>query len=1040
MTHLLKLFNLRRHEVPRLVHASAIFLLANVADGIVKSVAAAVFNSRAGVDQLPLMYTAIAVFFSLNMVVLSVLSARCSRQRLLFGMMAGLAAVLFLNVWMLWRESQVGASPVGALFYPWLFISSELVRSLAAFQVWVMAGGICYSARARVFFPLFAASATLGDISGGFLVRLLGPLLEAWQLYCLAALALVLIIALLWPLVRRYFVVSHHGDGEEERASFAENLRFCGRSRYLQALFALSIAILAVYTAIHYAFNVAAAVSYPSEAQTTGLFGLFYGVTGVGTLLVTTFLLRLVLRWVGAGNVYTWVCGVYLVVALVLSATFGAYGIAAELWTAFALNLLNFLLLDSVVAPTYQVLIKLVPQRHSDGARMIMEGGFMLVGGLVGAGLTALHAQQILTLQQMFVTLAGLSAAMVGGGWYLKRRYTEVLIRAVREQDIAVDDANALESMRRLIAGSGEFASSLLQHRDDHVRQLGIEILRKSPGPATAAACLPLIDHQNPRIRSAALEALGPSGAEEEGLNRILPRLADEDAEVRQSAARALALRVGTGATALRRQEVIAAVAPRLELEAGNAPVQAELCAVLEGLEDEQSAAQRRMLVGDLLASEDIHRIGAGIRAAQGMPEGTFPQVRALLQHGHPAVREAAVRSLSLRGGTPAEYIAVLDDPDPDVVEAAVEALGQIGGAEERQALVRALPGLPLKAWEGLLAALIGMDDPALGPALMASCRARLTEANRHLAAIQLLKPSAALPAPGLLIDQLRLQIQLVQNGVIRLLGALSDTGVVSELLERLSSSDQEGRDQAVELLENIGDPALLALLLPLIEAEEEPGNRGSGEVVLEEVLGGLLASPDRWTQLAVVWTAAALGQRALLESHRTATGGLAQEARLLLEQVFAKTGDQAMSAADQPLTTMDKIAFLKGSSLFATLPLEELHHIALSMQEESVRQGAVVIKEGTRGDKMYIVVSGKLEVRKAGAEAAIASLAERQVFGDMSLLDDEPRSASVVAVTEVHLLSLQRRDLERILRRYSSIAFTMMRLLSRRLRERMAS
>ncbi|MCC7261642.1 MAG: cyclic nucleotide-binding domain-containing protein [Candidatus Latescibacteria bacterium] len=1039
MTHLLRLFNLRRHEVPRLVHAAAIFLLANIADGIVKSVAAAVFNSRAGVDQLPLMYTAIAVLFSLNMVVLSVLSARCSRQRLLFGMMAGLAAVLLFNVAMLWRELQAGESPLGAAFYPWLFISSELVRSLAGFQVWVVAGGICYSSRAKVFFPLFAASATIGDISGGFLVRVLGPVLSSWQLYGLAALDLLLILALLLPLVRRYFVVAHQGE-EEEGATFSENLRFCSRSGYLQALFVLSIGILALYTAIHYAFNVVAASHYQSEAQTTGFFGLFYGATGIGTLIVTTFLLRLVLRWVGAGNTYTWVCGVYLLVALVLSATFGGHGPFAELWTVFALNLANFLLLDSVVAPTYQVLIKLVPQRHSDGARMIMEGGFMLVGGLVGAGLTALHAQQLLTLQQMFLALAGLSVLLVAGGWHLRRRYTEVLIRAVREQDIAVEDANALASMRQLIAGSGEFASSLLQHRDDQVRQLGIEILRQSPGPVTAAACLPLIDHQNPRIRSAALEALGPSGAEDEGLSRILPRLADEDAEVRQHAARALALRTGATATALRRQEVIAAVAPRLVLEAGNAAVQAEFCVVLEGLADEGTAGQRRALVRDLLQSEDINQISAGIRAAQAMPEDEFPQVRAHLQHPHPAGREAVVRSLAQRSGKPAEFIAALEDPDPDVVEAAEQALAGISGATARLELVAQLEQLPLKAWEGLLAALISMDDPALAPALMASCRARLLAANRHLAAIQLLRPSAALPAVSLMIDQLQLELQLVQSGVIRLLGALSDSGVVSDLLERLGGSDQEGRDQAVELLENIGDPGLLKLLLPLIEAAPEQSPQVAAEVVLEEVLGELLAGTERWTQLAAVWTAAALGQQALLETRRRQGRDLAAEAGELADQILAKRGASAMDAADQPLTTMDKIAFLKGSSLFAALPLEELYHIALSMQEESVRPGGTVIKEGSRGDKMYIVVRGQLEVRKAGAEAPIAALAEKQVFGDMSLLDDEPRSASVVAVSEVHLLSLQRRDLERILRRYSSIAFSMMRLLSRRLRERMGS
>ncbi|NUO84023.1 polysaccharide biosynthesis C-terminal domain-containing protein, partial [candidate division KSB1 bacterium] len=188
-------------------------------------------------------------------------------------------------------------------------------------------------------------------------------------------------------------------------------------------LFALSIAILALYTAIHYAFNVVAAGHFPSEAQTTGFFGLFYGATGIGTLIVTSFLLRLLLRWIGAGNIYTWVCGAYLVVALVLSATFGGHGPAVELWTLFALNLANFLLLDSVVAPTYQVLIKLVPQRHSDGVRMIMEGGTrILTSFLVGRGFpmtTSLSAMLVavsnLLLNLWCIPHYGIAGAAVAG-------------------------------------------------------------------------------------------------------------------------------------------------------------------------------------------------------------------------------------------------------------------------------------------------------------------------------------------------------------------------------------------------------------------------------------------------------------------------------------------------------------------------------------------------------------------------------------------------------------------------------------------------
>ena len=143
--------------------------------------------------------------------------------------------------------------------------------------------------------------------------------------------------------------------------------------------------------------------------------------------------------------------------------------------------------------------------------------------------------------------------------------------------------------------------------------------------------------------------------------------------------------------------------------------------------------------------------------------------------------------------------------------------------------------------------------------------------------------------------------------------------------------------------------------------------------------------------------------------------------------------------AEEQPLTTMEKITFLKESPFFAALPLEELYHIALSMEEEGAREGTAVIREGTMGDKMYIVSSGDLEVKKEGGPR-FAVLGEKQVFGEQALLDEEPRSASVVALGDVHLLSLQRSSLERILRRYSSIAFNMMRILSHRLREAQAS
>jgi hypothetical protein len=354
--------------------------------------------------------------------------------------------------------------------------------------------------------------------------------------------------------------------------------------------------------------------------------------------------------------------------------------------------------------------------------------------------------------------------------------------------------------------------------------------------------------------------------------------------------------------------------------------------------------------------------------------------------------------------------------------------------------MVEELERRPLKEWEGLLGALIALDDETLAGALMDSCRQRLIEASRYLVAIERLHAQPETPALGMLIDQLRGQNLLVQNGVVRLLGYLGDVGVVGDLLERLSAEDEEARQNAIELLENIADRELLTLLLPLLESDAEEQGRlalqtsGWEGASLDEVLRHLLRAADAWTQMAAAWAAAALERVKLVDEVRQV---LAPQARETLREIEAKRGESEMADEELPLTTMEKITFLKESPFFAALPLEELYHIALSMEEESVKGGTTVIKEGTRGDKMYIVVRGQLEVKKEGRRFAV--LGEKQVFGEQALLDDEPRSASVVALEEAHLLSLQRTSLERLLRRYSSIAFNMMRTLSQRLRASMA-
>jgi len=412
------------------------------------------------------------------------------------------------------------------------------------------------------------------------------------------------------------------------------------------------------------------------------------------------------------------------------------------------------------------------------------------------------------------------------------------------------------------------------------------------------------------------------------------------------------------------------------------------------------------------------------------------------LEHPHPGVREAAVDYLGEFGLSEgfAALLEILGDPDPDVAQAASRSLSRLAQEQGRETLLLRLQSSPLKEWKVLLTTFVEIDDHRLTQPLKDSCHQRLVEANRRLVAIERLQTEGEIPALQLLIDQLKGQNLMVQDGTVTLLGYLGDVGVVGDLLERLSETDEEARENAIELLENIADRELMGHLLPLLEKDAEVQLReakeisGWEEVSVEAVLSHLLRNPDSWTQMAGIWIAAEMGLLSLLEE---LPDELAPHVIESVAEIERKLGG-TMAAEDLPLTTMEKITFLKGCEFFAALPLEELYHIAVSMEEESVKAGTTVIEEGTLGDKMYIVVSGELEVRRKDGQR-VAVLGAEQVVGDMALLDDEPRSATVVALEEVHLLSLQRSSLERILRRYSSIAFNMMRILSQRLRNAMA-
>ena len=99
---------------------------------------------------------------------------------------------------------------------------------------------------------------------------------------------------------------------------------------------------------------------------------------------------------------------------------------------------------------------------------------------------------------------------------------------------------------------------------------------------------------------------------------------------------------------------------------------------------------------------------------------------------------------------------------------------------------------------------------------------------------------------------------------------------------------------------------------------------------------------------------------------------------------------------------------------------------------------GDIIFSEGDIGTEMYIVQSGTVELLKTigGETRVLATLEKGDFFGEMSVLEDVPRTASARAKTDVELVRINGATFDAMLKSNTEIAIRMMRKLSRRLRE----
>jgi hypothetical protein len=289
-----------------------------------------------------------------------------------------------------------------------------------------------------------------------------------------------------------------------------------------------------------------------------------------------------------------------------------------------------------------------------------------------------------------------------------------------------------------------------------------------------------------------------------------------------------------------------------------------------------------------------------------------------------------------------------------------------------------------------------------------------------------------------LLVEALDHRLDLCCGRVLKLLRAQGyDADVIERATHAMRMGDPDWRSRAFAILE----PALTATHRDLLsffaksksEVPSSPSTASRDERLLEIALGRY-SWASSWVRGCALRALNPSNPRAADTLNRAASDPDACIAETAAEVLAASKGHSHANGADSvTYSLLTKVTMLRDVSLFTTTPHEDLVGVANLLTERRALPGERILQKGDLGDCLYIIATGKVRVHDG--DRTLAHLGNKDVFGELSLLDAEPRSASVSAVDATHLFRLEQNDFYNLIGERPQIVRAVSRALCRMLR-----
>lgn len=132
-------------------------------------------------------------------------------------------------------------------------------------------------------------------------------------------------------------------------------------------------------------------------------------------------------------------------------------------------------------------------------------------------------------------------------------------------------------------------------------------------------------------------------------------------------------------------------------------------------------------------------------------------------------------------------------------------------------------------------------------------------------------------------------------------------------------------------------------------------------------------------------------------------------------------------------LTVVEKAVFLQGIEIFSQTKTEDLARIAAITEEIEFEKGEIIFKEKERGTSLFFVVSGEVSLRKGDKE--IRQVYSQGNFGDLALLDNEPREFTAIARQHTHVLQINSEEFYELIADHVEITRAVFKSLTNQIR-----